>query len=187
MLEEANEYIELADMSMDSALTHLRKELTNVRAGKANPSMLTGIHVEYYGSPTPLNQVSNVSIGDARTLVISPWEKKMLPVIEKAIFAANIGFTPQNNGEVIRIHIPPLTQERRRSLVKRVKGYGETAKVSIRQARREANDAIKILVKDGLSEDFGKDKETEIQELTKQFGQKIDKLIKAKEEELMSL
>src|SRR6056297_3834550 len=138
MQEEVDFVIEHCNEKMDAAIKHLEKELTHIRAGKASPSMLDGIMVEYYGTMTPLSQVSNVSTPDARTIAIQPWEKGLIPVIEKSILAANLGFNPDNNGEIIRINIPALTEERRKELVKQVSREGETAKVSIRSARKEA-------------------------------------------------
>ena len=187
MNEEVNELIELAKMSMESAIEHLEKELTTVRAGKASPSMLQNVFVDYYGTNTGIQQVANVSTADARSLVIQPWEKNMLQPIEKAIFAANLGLTPQNNGELIRINIPPLTEERRQSLVKQIKAMAENARVGIRKARQSANVDVKKMVKGGLSEDQGKDLEQEIQSLTKKYSGKADALINAKEKELMSM
>ena len=187
MSEEINENIEEAKMMMDMSIEHLQGELLKIRTGKASPSLLGGIIVPYYGSPSPLNQVANISTADARTLVIQPWEKTMLAPIEKSIFEANLGLTPQNDGELIRINIPPLTEERRVSLVKRAKELGEESKISIRGARREAMEKIKKAVKGGLSEDFGKKKETEIQNLTNDYSQKVDKLLEAKEKDIMTI
>ena len=186
-IEDVKLEIEAARESMDAAIDHLVYELTNVRAGKANPSMLDSVSVEYYGSKVPVNQTATVTCPDSRSLMIDPWEKNMLGEIEKAIFAANLGLTPQNDGKVIRINIPILTKERREQLVKQVKGIGEQAKISIRSARKDANDSIKKLVKDGLSEDMGKDAESDIQDLTNDYGKKIDKLLDAKEKDLMEM
>src|SRR6476646_10677029 len=151
--EEVLLTLELAEDSMKKAINHLEAELTKIRAGKANPQMLDGIVVDYYGSPTPLNQVANISVADVRTLTIQPWEKNMLQPIEKAIIGANIGVTPQNDGTIIRLFLPPLTEERRKELVKRVHGEGEHSRVAIRNIRRDSIEAIKKLQKDGLSED----------------------------------
>ncbi len=186
-MEDVSTYVEMAKELMNDSLEHLKQELAKIRTGKANPSMLGGIMVPYYGSPTPLNQVANVGSADARTLTIQPWEKNMLAPIEKAIFEANLGLTPQNDGEIIRIPIPPLTEDRRKDLAKRAKALGEDAKVSIRNARREAMDGIKAAIKDGFPEDAGKRKETEIQELTNQFSHKADELIEAKEKDIMTI
>jgi ribosome recycling factor len=149
--------------------------------------MLDGVLVEYYGSMTPLNQVSNVSTPDARTIAIQPWEKGLIPVIEKAIMAANLGLNPENNGEIIRINIPVLTEERRKALVKQVNQEGEIAKVSIRTARKEANDSLKKLQKEGLSEDLEKDAEGEVQKMTDDFGKIVDDLVKAREKDIMTI
>ena len=172
---------------MKKAITHLEDELLKIRAGKASPSMLEGVMVEYYGSLTPLNQVSNVNTPDPRTISVQPWEKKMLETIERAIMNANLGLNPQNNGELIMINVPPLTEERRRDLVKRAKAEAEHAKVSVRTARREANDEIKKLEKEGLSEDMAKDAEAEIQKLTDAYSAKIDKEIERKEKDIMTI
>src|SRR4026208_827200 len=155
-----------AEDQMKKAIDHLEVELVKIRAGKANPQMVDGITVDYYGSPMPLNQVSNVSVMDARTLSIQPWEKNMLQPIERAIIAANIGINPQNDGNIIRLFLPPLTEERRRELVKRSNVEGEQGKVSIRSIRRDAIEQVKKLQKDGLSEDIAADAEQEIQEMT---------------------
>lgn len=187
MNEEIAFYIDAAKESMNHAYAHLEKELTKIRAGKASPDMLSGLKVEYYGMATPINQVASVKTIDAKTLVVTPFEKAVLQEIEKSIFQANMGFTPMNDGETIRIVLPPTTEERRRELVKNAKALGEDAKVSLRNARREANDGIKDLVKDGLSEDAGKGAEGSIQTLTNDYAAKIDKLIAAKELEVMKV
>src|SRR3979409_656861 len=151
--------IAMAEESMQKAISHLETELTKIRAGKANPQMLDGIVVDYYGSPTPIGQVGNISVMDARTLSIQPWEKNMLQPIERAIIAANIGITPQNDGSFIRLFLPPLTEERRKELVKKCQSEGEHSKVAIRNIRRDAIESIKKLQKNGLSEDAAKDAE----------------------------
>ena len=173
--------------SMKKALTHLETELVKVRAGKANPNMLDGIVVDYYGNPTPIGQVGNISVLDARTLSIQPWEKNMLQPMEKAIMASNIGITPQNDGMNIRLFLPPLTEERRKELVKRSNAEGEQSKVAIRSIRREAIEGIKKLQKDGLSEDAGKDAEKEIQHTTDKYISAIEKTLSSKEKEIMSV
>ncbi|MGN7819783.1 ribosome recycling factor [Chitinophaga varians] len=173
--------------SMKKAIGHLEQELTKVRAGKANPQILDGITVDYYGAPTPLAQVANVSIADARTLTIQPWEKNMLQPIERAIIAANIGINPQNDGIIIRLFLPPLTEERRKEFVKRVNSEGEQAKVAIRNIRRDAIEGIKKLQKDGLSEDTAKDAEADIQAVTDKHIVLIDKHCEAKEKEIMAI
>jgi ribosome recycling factor len=180
ILEEARE-------GMKKALNHLESELTRIRAGKANPQMLEGLTVDYYGTPTVLNQVGNVSVLDARTLTIQPWEKNMLQPIERAIINANLGVTPQNDGNIIRLFMPPLTEERRREFVKRAGGEGEQSRVAIRSIRREAIEQIKKLQKDGLSEDEGKDAEKEIQDITDKHIVLVDKHLAAKEKEIMSI
>jgi len=187
MSEEVNLILETTKESMTSAVSHLEQELSKVRAGRATPAMVSDIKVDYYGTMTGIPQVANVNNMDNRTLSIQPWEKNMLPLIEKAIFAANIGITPQSDGEIIRLTIPPLTEERRRELAKKIKALGEDAKVSVRSTRKDANDEMKALVKDGLSEDMGKTAEASVQNITKGFGEKIDKLVKAKEDEVMTI
>jgi len=187
MQEELDFVLEDTEERMAQAIAHLEKELVHIRAGKASPAMLDGVMVEYYGSLVPLNQVSNVSTPDARTVAIQPWEKGLIPVIEKAILAANLGFNPENNGEIIRINVPILTEERRKGLVKQVSQEGEVAKVSLRTARKEANDSLKKLLKDGLSEDMEKDGEAEVQRLTDNFGKKVEDLVKAKEKDIMTI
>lgn len=187
MQEEVEFVLDHCKEKMGSAIEHLEKELIHIRAGKANPSMLDGVLVEYYGSMTPLQQVSNVSTPDARTIAIQPWEKNLIPEIEKAILNANLGFNPDNNGEIIRINIPVLTEERRKDLVKQAHMEGESAKVSIRGARKEANDSLKKLQKDGLSEDLEKDAEADVQKLTDDFGKKVDSLVEAKEKDIMTI
>jgi ribosome recycling factor len=179
--------LEEAQDSMNKALGHLESALVKIRAGKANPQMLDGLTVDYYGSPTPLNQVGNVSVMDARTLTIQPWEKNMLQPIERAIIAANLGVTPQNDGHIIRLFMPPLTEERRKEFVKRANGEGEHSKVAIRSIRREAIEQVKKLQKDGLSEDEAKDAEKSMQELTDKFTSMVEKHLSAKEKEIMSV
>lgn len=175
------------ESSMNKAINHLESELVKIRAGKANPSMLDGLTAEYYGSPTPINQVANVTVLDARTISIQPWEKNMLQPIEKAILAGNIGITPQNDGNSIRLFLPPLTEERRKELVKRCNAEGEHAKVSIRNIRRDAIEHIKKLQKDGLSEDAAKDAEADVQNLTNKYVALIEKHLQAKEKEIMAV
>jgi ribosome recycling factor len=179
--------LEEAQDSMKKALGHLESALVKIRAGKANPQMLDGLTVDYYGSSTPLNQVGNVSATDARTLTIQPWEKNMLQPIERAIIAANLGVTPQNDGNIIRLFMPPLTEERRKEFVKRSNGEGEHSKVAIRSIRREAIEQVKKLQKDGLSEDEAKDAEKSMQELTDKFISMVEKHLSAKEKEIMSV
>ncbi|GAB4247341.1 MAG: ribosome recycling factor [Saprospiraceae bacterium] len=173
--------------SMDKAIEHLAYELTKVRTGKASPAVLEDITVEYYGAKTPLNQVANVSASDSRTLSIQPWEKKMLPIIEKAIFEANLGVTPMNDGEVVRLSFPPLTEERRKELAKQARHFGEEAKISVRNARHKALDAIKKAVKDGYPEDFGKRREQEVQDMVTEYYKKIDHIVEVKEKDIMKV
>lgn len=172
---------------MDAAVKHLGDELTKIRAGKASPSMLDSVQVEYYGSMTPLSQVANVNTPDARTISIQPWEKSLIQDIERAIINSNLGLNPQNNGEMIIINIPTLTEERRLDLVKQAKAAGEHAKVSIRNARKDANDEVKKLKNDGLPEDVQKDAEAEIQEITNKFSKKVDSLVDAKEKDILTV
>jgi len=187
MNEEVQLYYDDAVENMDKALKHLSAELAKLRAGKASPSMLDGIMVNYYGTPTPLQQVANINTPDARSIVIQPWEKKVIDAIEKAIFAANIGMTPSNNGEVVRLNVPPLTEERRKSLVKQVKVEGETAKISIRNARRDAIEEFKKMLKRGLPEDVEKDAEENMQKLTDKYYKKVDEILVKKETEIMTV
>ena len=184
-----SEELELIKMdteaTMKKAISHLEADLVKIRAGKANPNMLDGIVAEYYGSPTPLAQIANITVLDARTISVQPWEKNMIQPIERAIIASNIGINPQNDGNFIRLFLPPLTEERRKELVKRCNGEGENAKISIRNIRRDGIEQIKKLQKDGLSEDAAKDGEAEIQELTNRFISLVEKHLEAKEKEIM--
>ena len=173
--------------SMKKAIGHLETELVKIRAGKANPQMLDGIVVDYYGNPTPISQVGNISVADARTLTIQPWEKNMLQPIERAIIAANIGINPQNDGNMIRLFMPPLTEERRKDLVKRSHTEGEHSKVAIRNIRRDAMEQIKKLQKNGLSEDICKDAEKNVQEMTDRYITLVDKHLSVKEKEIMTV
>ena len=179
----------LSDMQahMEKAIVHLETELSKIRAGKANPSMLDNIHVDYYGTSTLLNQVANVNTPDARTIVIQPWEKGMLGPIEKAIQAANLGFNPQNDGVIIRITVPPLTEERRKDLVKKTRAEGEHAKVTVRNLRRDAIEHVKKEVKKGLPEDVSKESETKIQHTTDSYISKVDKHLDMKEKDIMTV
>lgn len=187
MSEDINEYLGKGKKYMDEAIERLNKELLKIRTGKASPSMLNGILVEYYGNPTPLNQVANVGTMDSKTLSIQPWEKNMLGPIEQAIFGANLGLTPMNDGEIIRINIPPLTEERRKEMVKRIKSLGEEGKVSLRHARQKMNDFIKKEVKDGYPEDAGKRKEDEVQNMVKKYSDDINAIVEAKEKDIMTV
>jgi ribosome recycling factor len=186
-MEEINLVMDMTRESMQHSIEHLEKELSKVRTGKATPSMISDILVEYYGSPTPMAQVANIASADARTLTIQPWEKSMLRHIENAIFEANLGVTPQNDGEIVRLSFPPLTEERRREMVKKAKTLGEDSKVGIRNARRDAMEEIKKAVKNGYPEDAGKGKEAIIQDLTNKFTEKVDAVLTAKEKDIMSV
>ncbi|MFT3947492.1 MAG: ribosome recycling factor [Agriterribacter sp.] len=187
MSEEVSLVFDVCEDSMSKAISHLEAELVKIRAGRANPQMLDGLVVDYYGSPTPISQVGNITVADARTLTIQPWEKNMLQPIERSIIAANIGVTPQNDGSIIRIFLPPLTEERRKELVKRVNAEGEHSKVAIRNIRRDSIEDIKKLQKNGLSEDVAKDAEKDIQQLTDKYTALIDKHLAAKEKEMMAV
>lgn len=173
--------------NMNKSIKHLENELVKIRAGKANPNILNGIMIDYYGVQTPLNQVSNIGTPDARTIAIQPWEKPFIDAIEKAILQANLGLNPDNNGEIIRINIPPLTEERRMQLVKQVRNEGENTKVGIRNARREANEELKSMKKDGLAEDEEKKAVDEVQKMTDEYIEKIDKILEAKETDIMTV
>lgn len=187
MTEDVASIVAQAEDHMKKAINHLEAELIKIRAGKANPQMIDGIMVDYYGSPMPINQVANVSVMDARTLSIQPWEKNMLQPIERAIIAANIGINPQNDGNLIRLFLPPLTEERRKELAKKCHGEGEHSKVAIRNIRRDAIEHIKRLQKNGLSEDAAKDAEADVQGVTDKFTAAVEKHLAAKEKEIMSV
>ena len=184
MNEEIIIITETAKESMDLSVKHLEKELLNIRAGKANPIMLNAVMVEYYGTPTPIDQVANINTPDGRTLSIQPWEKTLLPEIEKGILQANLGFNPISNGESLIINIPPLTEERRRELVKLVKAEAEKAKIAIRNARKDANNEVK---KTDTSDDLQKNAEIDIQELTNQYITKVDEILVVKEKEILTV
>ena len=187
MSEDVEFLLDDAESSMKKAISHLETELTKIRAGKANPSMLDGITVDYYGAPTPINQVANINVLDVRTISIQPWEKKTLSLIERAIMAANIGITPQNDGVQIRLFLPPLTEERRRELFKKAANEGEQSKVVIRSIRRDMIEQVKKLQKDGLSEDEAKDAENNVQDVTDRYIILVDKHLAAKEKEMMAI
>jgi ribosome recycling factor len=187
MIEELELIYDEFRSSNNKSLNHLESELVKIRAGKASPSMLQGVMVEYYGSMTPIQQVANVNTMDARTIVVQPWEKNLLNDIAKGIMNANLGLNPQNNGEQLLIAVPPLTEERRRDLVKRAKAEAENAKVGVRNHRKDALDMIKDLKKEGLSEDMEKDSEEEIQKITNSFIKKIDDLVELKEKDIMTV
>ena len=187
MADDLVSIIDHAKESMDKAIGHLEVELVKVRAGKANPNIVDGLVVDYYGTPTPINQIGNISVVDARTLTIQPWEKNMLQPIERSIIAANIGITPQNDGNMIRLFMPPLTEERRKELVKKAQVEGEHSKVAIRSIRRDSMEHVKRLQKNGLSEDVCKDAEKQIQELTDKYIALVDKHLAGKEKEIMTV
>lgn len=182
-MEDITMILDMAREQMDKSISHLEKNLLKIRAGRANPSMLDSVRVEYYGNQTPINQVANVNTPDARTISVQPWEKTMIPEIEKAILNSDLGLNPQNNGELVIINIPPLTEERRRDLVKAAKAEGEDARIGIRSVRKEANDEIKAL--DGISEDLIKDAEERVQSLTNKYTKKVDDILEKKEGEIM--
>ena len=186
-MEEIEFILDSTKESMVGSIAHLEKEFLNIRAGKASPQMLGSVFVDYYGSQTPLTQVSNVNIPDARTITIQPYEKSLLQPIEKAIMVANIGFNPMNNGDMIIINVPALTEERRRDLVKQAKAESEDAKISIRNARKDANTEIKKLEKEGTSEDICKSAEEDVQKLTDSFIRKIEEHLANKEAEIMKV
>ena len=187
MTEEVQMYLDEADENMKKAANHVVDEFKKIRAGKANPTMLDGLMVEYYGNNTPVNQVSSITTPDARTIMIKPWEKKMLGEIEKAVMNSDLGLNPQNDGEVVRLNIPPLTEERRKQLVKQAKNEAENGKVSVRNVRKDANDSIRKLTKEGVSEDMVKDGEESVQQLTDKYTNRIESLLEDKEKEIMTV
>jgi ribosome recycling factor len=187
MNEELDIIFEGLKEQNESSMEHLKAELRKVRAGKATPSMLDSVSVDYYGSATALSQVANVSTLDAKTLTVQPWEKQMLDEISKGIINANLGLAPQNNGEMIIISVPVLTEERRRDLAKQVKSIGEHGKISLRNGRKEANDSIKKMKEEGLSEDLAKDAESNVQNITNKYSANIDTLLEVKEKDIMTV
>ena len=187
MNEEVQMVIDICRERMEDALAHLDKELVHIRAGKSSPRMLDTVMVNYYGSMVPITQVSNISTPDARTIVVQPWEKPMIHPIEKAIINSNLGFNPDNNGEIIRINVPAPTEQRRKDMVKTVNKEGEIGKVSLRSARKDANDSLKKLLKDGLSEDDEKDAETQVQDMITDFSKRIDKMLDDKNVEILTI
>jgi ribosome recycling factor len=187
MIEEVDMIIDMTTEQMQSAINHLDKELSHLRAGKASPRMLDSVMIDYYGSMTPLAQTASITTPDAKTIIVQPWEKQLISKIEKAILNSNLGFNPDNNGEIIRIFIPPLTEERRKSLQKDVSKEGEAAKISLRSARKEANDQIKKLLKEGLPEDVEKDGYDKVQRLTDEFNKKVDELVEKKSKEIITV
>ncbi|MBE0636930.1 MAG: ribosome recycling factor [Bacteroidales bacterium] len=187
MNEESQFVLDEAIEGMENTIVHLERDFHKIRAGKASPDMLEDVRFDYYGALTPLNQAANINTPDSRLIVVQPFDKNMLSVMEKAIMAANLGFNPQNNGEVLRIQVPPITEQRRRDLVKQAKNEAENAKVAIRNIRRSANDDAKQLKKDGLPEDEAKKLEDDIQKLTDKYVKKVDDLFEAKEKDLMAV
>lgn len=186
-MTDVNTYIGPAEEKMELAIEFLDEALAHIRAGKANPKILDGIRVSYYGSMAPLSNVANVSVPDARTITITPWEKSMFKEIEKAIINSELGITPENNGEVIRLSIPPLTEDRRKTLVKQSKAEAEQAKISVRNARRDAIEGLKKAIKQGMSEDVEKDAEAKVQKLHDKYLKRIDELFAAKEKEILTV
>ncbi|MDE6384347.1 MAG: ribosome recycling factor [Paramuribaculum sp.] len=184
---EPSEFLNPAEEKMQLAVAYLDESLSRIRAGKASPKLIDGIRVEYYGSTVPISNVANVSVPDARTIAITPWEKGMFREIEKAIINSELGITPENNGEVIRLSIPPLTEERRKALVKQSKAEAETAKVSVRNARRDAIDGLKKAVKKGMPEDVEKDAEATAQKLHDKYLKEIDAIFAEKEKEILTV
>jgi ribosome recycling factor len=187
MTEEIEFILDSTKESMEGSIAHLGKSFLNIRAGKASPAMLGSVFVDYYGSATPLSQVSKISVPDARTITLQPFEKNMLHAIEKAIMIANLGFNPMNNGDMVIISVPPLTEERRRELAKQAKVEAEDAKIGVRNARKDANTEIKKLEKDGTSEDVCKSAEDDVQNLTNAYIKRIDELLVEKEAEIMKV
>ncbi len=187
MIDKAKEIVAAAQAKMSDAVKFLEEDVKTYRAGKANPLIFNNVVVDYYGTPTPVPQVASVTTPDAKTIVIQPWEKKMIPVIEKAIMDANIGLTPQNNGESIRCSVPPLTEDRRKELIKKVKSAGENTKVVIRNARRDAIEALKKTQKEGLPEDMEKDFEQNVQKDTDSSVKKVDEIVSLKEKEILTV
>jgi ribosome recycling factor len=186
-MEELNSIFKEARASMERALEHLNHELIKLRTGKASPAMVADILVDYYGAPTPLAQVANVQLSDTRTLIIQPWERTILGAIERAIINSNLGMTPSNDGEVIRLMVPPLTEERRKELAKKAKASGEESKVGVRTARHKALDQLKREVKNGLPEDLGKRKEADLQDMVNKYVEQVDKVVTAKEKEILTV
>ena len=186
-MNDINHYLNSAEEKMELAVEFLAESLAHIRAGKANPKILDGIRVDYYGSAAPISNVANVSVPDARTITITPWEKSMFKEIERAIINSDLGITPENNGEVIRISIPPLTEDRRKALVKQSKGEAEQAKISVRNARRDAIEGLKKAIKEGMPEDVEKDAETSVQKVHDKYMKRIDEVLAAKEKEILTV
>jgi ribosome recycling factor len=187
MIEECQMVYDIASESMDKSIDHLEKEFQKIRAGKASPDMLDGVLVEYYGVMTPINQTANITSPDPRQIIVQPWDKSVISSIDKAIQAANLGFNPKNEGEVLRIIVPTVTEQRRKELVKQAKAEAEDTKVGIRNARRTANDDAKKLEKEGIPEDDVKKLQDDIQKLTDDYIEKIEKLFEKKEKDIMTI
>ncbi len=186
-MEDVNKTMAEAKAHMEKALDHLDHELAKLRTGKASTSLIADFMVDYYGTPTPIPQIANIQVSDARTILVQPWERNMLGPIERVLINANLGITPANDGEVIRLSVPPLTEERRKDLVKKAKHVGEEAKVGVRTARHKVLDHLKKAVKDGLPEDMGKRKEIELQDMVNKFVEQVEKVVAAKEKEIMTV
>ncbi len=186
-MEDINHTMSEAQAHMEKAVEHLNHEMVKLRTGKASPVMLQGILVEYYGSPTPLQQVANIQVADSRTIVVQPWERNLLGAIERAIINANLGINPSNDGEVVRLVIPPLTEERRKELVKKLKHIGEESKVGVRNARHKALEHVRKAVKEGYPEDAAKRVEHDLQEMVNRYVKRIDELVATKEKEIMTV
>ncbi len=186
-MEDIDFFLEQAEEMMDKAVDHLTVELSRIRAGKASPGMLDGLEIDYYGAMSPLNQIASVTTPDARTIAIKPWEAKIIPEIERAIVNSDLGLNPQNDGELIRINIPALTEERRLNLVKQAKAEGENGRVSVRNVRKDVNDSLKNLLKEGVAEDLVKSAEEEVQKITDKHVEKIDQLLMVKEKDIMTV
>jgi ribosome recycling factor len=187
MTEDAKLVLQDAEENMEKSILHLDREFQKLRAGKASPQMLEGVKVEYYGTLTPLEQTANINTPDPRQIIIQPWDKSILGEIEKAILAANLGFNPKNEGEILRIIVPPLTEERRLEMVKKAKSEAENARISIRSVRRSANEMAKDLEKEGLPEDEAKKLQDDVQKLTDKFSEKVDELLELKEKDIMTV
>ncbi len=186
-MEEVSKIFAEGESAMKKALEHLDHELVKLRTGKASTNLLSDLMVDYYGSPTPLGQVANIQVSDARTIIVQPWERNMVGPIERAIINSNLGITPMNDGEIVRLSIPPLTEERRKDLSKKAKNMGEEAKVAVRNVRHKVLDVIKKSVKDGLAEDIGKKKEAEIQDMVNRYVATVEKVVEVKEKEIMTV
>jgi ribosome recycling factor len=186
-MEDIDFYLQHAEEQMDKTVSHTAQELSKIRAGKAMPNMLDGLMVDYYGAPTPINQVASITAPDPRTIAVKPWEKTVIPEIERAIINSDLGLNPQSDGELVRINIPPLTEERRLQLVKQAKNEAENGKISIRNIRKDTNDQLRKLIKEHVSEDLVKDAEGEVQKLTDNHTKRIDEILETKEKDIMTI